>query len=1839
MLVVQGEIFIKLRPSMTSEITAPPPSSVRHNDWRSVDLEPPETFVPVLPVSVVIPYYEAPDERARTLACLARTLACLEMQSYPRDLFEVVIVDDGSRIPLEPPLDTPLDVRVVRQDDRGYGAGRARNNGVRAASHDIVLFLDCDILPESGWLEAHARWHHAVSDAVTVGFVNHVSVEGVDADTIRDRPGSLEELFSGRRVDRPVSNERILLVTDDLTSEDADYLFSVLWSGNFGVRRDFYRLIGGFDESFTEWGCEDTELGYRAYAWGGLLVPVREALGWHQGSWSEGRDEKERWLYLQRAKIAQLIPHREFRGSVSHRIFEVPGHVVTLEADDVPAERVLESAERVLADRAHDLVLNVRMSDGSDDFVWLERHLGADPRVRIGPSPDSLDDFPSAPFHVVLHAGSALEPDTVHRLRTELGSAASATWHLSDGSTASIFRSWALHRARRSGRPVSDFGDAAVIPSPPPSSVRHNDWRSVDLEPLETFVPVLPVSVVIPYYEAPDELARTLACLEMQSYPRDLFEVVIVDDGSRIPLEPPLDTPLDVRVLHQDDRGFGLARARNNGVRAAAHGIVLFLDCDILPESGWLEAHARWHHAVSDAVTVGFVNHVSVEGVDADTIRDRPGSLEELFSGRRVDRPVSNERTLLMTDDLTSEDSDYSFDIVWGGNFGVRRDFYRLIGGSDESFTQWGGEDTELGYRAYAWGGLLVPVREALGWHQGSWSEGREEKERLQRLHIPKVGHLIPHRLYRRSVPGRIFEVPGHAVTLEADGVSAEGVLESAERVLADQAHDLVLIIRMADGSDDFLWLERHLGPDPRVRIGPSLDSLDEFPSTPFHVVLHAGSALEPDTVHRLRTELGSAASATWHLSDGSTASIFRSWALHRARRSGRPVSDFGDAAVIPSPPAVIPSPPPSSVRHNDWRSVDLEPLETFVPVLPVSVVIPYYEAPDELARTLACLEMQSYPRDLFEVVIVDDGSRTPLEPPLDTPLDVRVLQQDDRGFGAARARNNGVRAAAHDIVLFLDCDILPESGWLEAHARWHHAVSDAVTVGFVNPVSVEGVDADTIRDRPGSLEELFAGRPTDLPWYEPYMVETDDLTAENADDLFRVVISNNFGMRRDFYWLIGGFDESFTEWGWEDTELGYRAYAWGGLLVPVREALGWHQRTSTGLSEEGQRWLYLRRAKVAQLIPHREFRGSVSRRIFEVPGHVVTLEADDVPAERVLDIVERVLADRACDLVLNVRMSDGGDDFVWLERHLGGDPRVRIGPSLDSLEDFPSTPFHVVLPAGSALEPDAVHRLRTELGSAASATWHLSDGSTASIVRSWALHRARRTGRPVSDFGDAAIIPSPPPASVRYNDWRGIDLDPPDTFVPVLPVSVVIPYYEAPEELARTLACLEMQSYPRDLFEVVIVDDGSHIPLEPPLDTPLDVRVLHQDDRGYGAARARNNGVRAAAHDIVLFLDCDVLPESGWLEAHARWHHAVSDAVTIGFRNNVSVEGVDAEMIRDRPGSLEDLFAGLPTDLPWYEPYMARTDDLTAENDDGLFHVVTSGNLGIRRDFFRLIGGFDESFTEWAGEDTELGYRAYAWGGLLVPVREALGWHQRPSTEATEEGQRLQRLQRPKTGHLIPHREFRDPGSRRIFEVPGHAVTLESDGVPAERVLESAERVLADRACDLVLNVRMSDGSDDFVWLERHLGADPRVRVGPSPDSLDDFPSTPFHVVLHAGSALEPDAVHRLRTELGSAASATCLLSDGSTVSIGRSWALHRARRTGRPVSDFGDAAVIPASKLEPGISGITVPQQPTVFVHRGFRAKAGRVLSEARRVRSPGQAWRFLKWFGGAVIRRIRR
>ena len=192
-------------------------------------------------------------------------------------------------------------------------------------------------------------------------------------------------------------------------------------------------------------------------------MPVRDAFAWHQGRWAEGRARKRRSRARLGPRMAQCIAHDVYRQPRAGCSYAVPRCVVTVAGCDVAAERVARTVERILADPVHDLAVRIERLGGDERLGWLQDRFGSDPRVRVPASGSALDEFPTAAFHVTVPAGARLCAAPIRRLRARLGLAVTATVRLGGGATMSITRTWALHRARRTGGCAGDFGDARRV--------------------------------------------------------------------------------------------------------------------------------------------------------------------------------------------------------------------------------------------------------------------------------------------------------------------------------------------------------------------------------------------------------------------------------------------------------------------------------------------------------------------------------------------------------------------------------------------------------------------------------------------------------------------------------------------------------------------------------------------------------------------------------------------------------------------------------------------------------------------------------------------------------------------------------------------------------------------------------------------------------------------------------------------------------------------------------------------------------------------------------------------------------------------------------------------------------------------------------------------------------------------------------------------------------------------------------------------------------------------------------------------------------------------------------
>jgi histidinol-phosphate phosphatase family protein len=206
----------------------------------------------------------------------------------------------------------------------------------------------------------------------------------------------------------------------------------------------------------------------------------------------------------------------------------------------------------------------------------------------------------------------------------------------------------------------------------------------------------------------------------------------------------------------------------------------------------------------------------------------------------------------------------------------------------------------------------------------------------------------------------------------------------------------------------------------------------------------------------------------------------------------------------------------------------------------------------DALRRLLSSLAEGTGPAPGRVLVVDDRRHRTgPLPVPEGAGGPVEVVP--GRATGPAAARNLGWRRATAEWVAFLDDDVVPEPGWLEALAR-----------------DLERLPEDVAASQGRVRVPLPAGRrPTD---WERNVRGLETARWATADMAYR----------RDVLARVGGFDERFPRAYREDADLGLRVVGAGYRIVagarvvshPVRAA-GWlvSLRLQAGNADDALMW------------------------------------------------------------------------------------------------------------------------------------------------------------------------------------------------------------------------------------------------------------------------------------------------------------------------------------------------------------------------------------------------------------------------------------------------------------------------------------------------------------------------------------------------------------------------------------------------------------------------------------------------------------------------------------------
>jgi GT2 family glycosyltransferase len=605
-----------------------------------------------------------------------------------------------------------------------------------------------------------------------------------------------------------------------------------------------------------------------------------------------------------------------------------------------------------------------------------------------------------------------------------------------------------------------------------------------------------------------------------------------------------------------------------------------------------------------------------------------------------------------------------------------------------------------------------------------------------------------------------------------------------------------------------------------------------------------------------------------------------------------------------------------------------------------VSVLVLNRNGREHLPVCLTSLEKQTYPRNRFEIVLVDNGST-------DGSLKlVRIgyprvrLVRFDRNLGFSAPYNAAIRECDSQFVAVLNNDTRVAPDWigeLVSAAERHNAA--AVASKILNWTG------ETI-DFAGGVTSIF-GHSWQADCGQPATREYDEkpLLSPCAGSALFV---------REAFLEAGGFDEDFFAY-FEDVDLGWRLNLFGQRIVFAPMAVTYHRVHGTS-----SRWAYAQRLRLfernALAMIYKNYEASTLERV--------------LPAAIGLLLLRATMRSGIEGLAL--ALSTTPSDIVNTHPHLVA--------RLIGLEDF-----CLQLPSLRS-KRDVIQKRRRCSDAALLALFvdplrlHETGGLYEDVAR--ALIREFR----IDQIVDTKHIPRPPAAPTRFPADQLNGPTPVRSLPNDMPlISIVILTALGPTHLGECLESIRRQSYPADRVEVIVVDNGSLVDPTTEAQRLLPGTRVIRNDTNIGFAAGNNRGAAAASGDCLIFLNDDTRVHPVWLR----------ELVETARRRGASAV---ASYILDWSGTTVDFVEGAVNfqGKGFQLDYGAPAAHLTPEEKPLLFACGCA--ILVDRAVFAEVGGWDENAFAYY-EDVELGWRLHVLGYQVWLAPRAIVYHKHHGT------------------------------------------------------------------------------------------------------------------------------------------------------------------------------------------------------------------------------------------------
>lgn len=199
--------------------------------------------------------------------------------------------------------------------------------------------------------------------------------------------------------------------------------------------------------------------------------------------------------------------------------------------------------------------------------------------------------------------------------------------------------------------------------------------------------------------------------------------------------------------------------------------------------------------------------------------------------------------------------------------------------------------------------------------------------------------------------------------------------------------------------------------------------------------------------------------------------------------------------------------------------------------------------------------------------------------------------------------------------------------------------------------------------------------------------------------------------------------------------------------------------------------------------------------------------------------------------------------------------------------------------------------------------------------------------------------------------------------------VSVIIPVLNGVDSIEKNLQALQIQNYPKNLYEIIIVDNGSTDGTVSIVEkyTQKDSRIKILSEKIKSSYAARNTGINITKGEILAFTDCDCVPDYNWITS------AVNE-ITDG-KNIIG-------------GKVHFTFSEKPTAAEYADAL------INIDNEDSIkkHGMAATANIFITKETLKIVGNFNQNLK--SGGDGEWCARAKKSGEDIIYCGESIVYH-----------------------------------------------------------------------------------------------------------------------------------------------------------------------------------------------------------------------------------------------------